>query len=195
MGTDRVLVAFSNQTGSTAGIAEAIAAVLRRSGLAVDCRRAGDVTDIAPYGAVVLGSGVFVPRRASDGGGFLARHAGELGRRRVWLFCAGPIGRGRCDTHGAAGHDGECSVEAVARAIGARGTAVFGPAVTAATEDPMERLGPVDMSAVRAWALEIARSLAATDEGSGISAGQSPAATRCAPRRVTGPAAHAVIHR
>ena len=46
--------------------------------------------------AVILGSGVFVPGRRSDGGGFLARHEASLAARPVWLFCAGPIGRGRC---------------------------------------------------------------------------------------------------
>ena len=53
-------------------------------------------TDVTPYAAVILGSGMFVPSRRSDGGGFLARHAAVLAARPVWLFCAGPIGRGRC---------------------------------------------------------------------------------------------------
>ena len=55
MSADRVLVAFSSQTGSTAGVAEVIAAALLREGLVVECRQTRDVADVAPYGAVILG--------------------------------------------------------------------------------------------------------------------------------------------
>jgi hypothetical protein len=160
MGDKRVLIAFANQAGSTAGIAATVAGVLRRSGLAVDCRVVSEVDDIAPYAAVVLGSGVFVPGRRSDGGGFLARHAAALEGVPLWLFCAGPIGRGRCAVGTVAGgDDDECSVEAVARAVGARGAAVFGPIGLRAGDDPVEQLGPVNVQRVRVWAAEIAAQL------------------------------------
>jgi menaquinone-dependent protoporphyrinogen oxidase len=158
MAEQRVLVAFANQAGSTAGIASAVAAELRRAGLAVDCRLVTDVQDLAPYRAVILGSGVFVPRRRSDGGGFITRHRAELAARRVWLFSAGPIGRGRCQDGGPAPDD-ECSVVAVGRAVGARGTAVLGPIGLSADADPMEALSPVNHERVRAWAREIAADL------------------------------------
>jgi menaquinone-dependent protoporphyrinogen oxidase len=161
MRDQRVLVAFANQAGSTAGIAEAIATVLRRSGFAVDCRLASDVLDVTPYQAVVLGSGVFVPRRRSDGGGFLVRHEAALASRSVWLFCAGPIGRGRCQAGTAVTAADECSVTAVARAIGARGAAVFGPIGLPVDADLIESLGPVNTQRVRAWAAEIAEQLRA----------------------------------
>jgi menaquinone-dependent protoporphyrinogen oxidase len=92
MGDQRVLVAFATRAGSTAGIAGAIATVLRHAGFTVDCHVASEVTDVTPYSAVILGSGVFVPSRRSDGGGFLARHETSLAARPVWLYCAGPIG-------------------------------------------------------------------------------------------------------
>jgi len=156
---DRVLVAFSNQTGSTAGIAEAITAVLLREGLTVECRQARDVTDVSAYQAVILGSGVFVPSRRSDGGGFLTRHAASLATRPIWLFCAGPIGDGRLSAESVPLPAG-CSVMAVAEGVGARGAAVFGPVGIPAGTDPMERLAPVDLPAVRAWAAQIAAELA-----------------------------------
>jgi menaquinone-dependent protoporphyrinogen oxidase len=162
MGDKRVLVAFANQAGSTAGIANTIAGVLRRSGYAVDCRVASEVTDLAPYAAVVLGSGVFVPRRRSDGGGFLARHEAALRARSLWLFCAGPIGRGRCPAGTTAAATVDCSVVTVARQVGARGAAVFGPIGLPADADPMEQLAPVNVQRVRAWAAEIAAQLRAT---------------------------------
>jgi menaquinone-dependent protoporphyrinogen oxidase len=160
LGADRVLIAFASQAGSTASIAEAIGAVLRRYGLEVEARAARDVTDVSPYAAVILGSGMYVPSRHGDGGGFLARHAAALAGRKVWLFCAGPIGhRRRFDGH----HDddrGESAVSAVARFVGARGWATFGPRAVDGGADIVEQLGPVDIARVRAWAAEIGEELA-----------------------------------
>lgn len=159
MSDGRVLVAFANRVGSTAGIATTITGVLRRAGFTVDCSLASEVTDLAPYAAVVLGSGVFVPRRRSDGGGFLARHEADLAGRPLWLFCAGPIGRGRCPAGPDGGRTDACSVIAVAEAVGARGAAMFGPTELAADADPIEQLGPVNVQRVRAWAVSIAEQL------------------------------------
>jgi menaquinone-dependent protoporphyrinogen oxidase len=161
MGDQRVLVAFANRAGSTAGIAGAIATVLRHAGFAVDCHVASEVADVTPYSAVILGSGVFVPSRRSDGGGFLTRHEAPLASRPVWLFCAGPIGRGRCTAGGEASDTDDCSVVLVARAVGARGAAVFGPIGLPADSDPLESLGPLNSERVRAWAGEIADELRA----------------------------------
>jgi hypothetical protein len=161
MGDQRVLVAFANRAGSTAGIAGAVATVLRRAGFTVDCLVASEVSDVTAYAAVILGSGVFVPSRRSDGGGFLARHEVALASRPVWLFCAGPIGRGRCPAGVTASETEDCSLAAVARAVGARGSAVFGPIGLPADSDPLESLGPLNTERVRAWAREIAEELRA----------------------------------
>jgi menaquinone-dependent protoporphyrinogen oxidase len=161
MGDQRVLVAFANRAGSTAGIAGSIASVLRQAGLPVDCRLASEIEDLAGYDAVILGSGLYVPHRASDGGGFLARHRAALATRSVWLFCAGPIGRSRGAAGTAAAGSDEPSVAAVGRAVGARGTAIFGPVGLPEDADPMERLAPVNQQRVRAWAAEIAAELRA----------------------------------
>ena len=159
MSARRVLVAFASRSGSTAGIAEAIAAELRDAGLAVDSRPAGDVPDVTPYEAVVLGSGVFLPRRASDGGGFLVRHEAVLKTRAVWLFCAGPIGRARSgEGPGPVGSD-DGSVARVAQAVGARGCAEFGTPVPNDGADHIAELAPVDIARVRAGAREIAANL------------------------------------
>ena len=156
----RVLVAFASRSGSTAGIAEAITCVLRDAGLEVDSRPAGDVADMTPYDAVVLGSGVFLPHRGSDGGGFLVRHRAVLATRAVWLFSAGPIGRRRAANEAEpAGGGGDCSVAEVARSVGARGCAEFGTPVPEPGADPVAELAPVDVTRVRAWAREIAAAL------------------------------------
>jgi len=177
MSDGQVLVAFANQVGSTAGIAATIAGVLRRAGLDVDCRLASEVTDLTPYAAVVLGSGVFVPRRRSDGGGFLARHEAALAGRPLWLFCAGPIGRGRCPAGSSAVRSDDCSVLAVAEAVGARGAAMFGPTELPDDADLIEHLGPVNVQRVRAWAAAIAEQLRSGPDAVPGSLGDRPDAS------------------
>lgn len=170
MDRKRVLVAFSSRSGSTAGAAEAIAAVLRADGFAVDCRPKEEVADVTPYRAVVLGSGVYVPSRASDGGGFLERHATALRGRDVWLYCSGPIGGRTVASDGLAG---EVPVVMVGRAIGARGVGMFGSIGMPTGADPVAALLPASQQELRAWAAEIAAALGPA----------GPAAPRHAPRR------------
>lgn len=155
-----VLVAFACQNGSTAGIAETIATELRAAGLEADCRPVAAVTDLEPYQAVVLGSGVFLVRRQSDGGGFIARHADELARRDVWLFSAGPIGSAD-GGHGDEPPADEPPVVRVAQAIGARGAAQFGTTtLRVAAHDGGLPLGDWRaLERVRAWARSIAAEL------------------------------------
>ncbi len=149
----RVLVAFSSRSGSTAGTAEEIAGILRAQGFVVDCRTQDEVADLAPYRAVILGSGMFVASRASDGGGFIERHAEALRGLDLWLFCSGPIG-GRPVAPGEESH-----VAAVARAVGARGVATFGAVEAGDGQDPLPSPVPADRRKVRAWAAEIAADL------------------------------------
>ncbi len=152
----RVLVAFSSRSGSTAGTAEVIADVLNSAGFVVDCRPKEDVADVSLYRAVVLGSGLFVASRASDGGGFLERHRVALRGRDVWLFSTGPIG-------GSVGHGvgDETAVTAVARAVAARGVATFGTVGMPAGADPVTALVPADHRQIRSWAADIAAELGA----------------------------------
>jgi menaquinone-dependent protoporphyrinogen oxidase len=154
-----VLVAFATQRGSTAGIADAIARELQLAGFAVDCRPASEIDDLEPYAALVLGSGVYVRSRSSDGGGFLARHADWVASRPVWLYCCGPIGRGPANDAGA---PADSTVAAVAHAVGARGAAAFGSPGVAPDTDVAHMERPIDLPQVRAWAHEIAAELART---------------------------------
>jgi len=172
MSADRVLIAFSSQQGSTAGVAETIAMELRDAGFVVDCLPVAAVTDLEPYGAVVLGSGVFLAGRRCDGGGFISRHAQQLQRTPVWLFSAGPIG----GTSGEAGHPAqeEAPVVRVARAIGARGAATFGAGRLWAT-DAVRRPTAADWgeaARVRGWAWSIAVELARAGIGNASPASQ-----------------------
>jgi hypothetical protein len=103
---------------------------------------------------------MFVVSRASDGGGFLERHAAALRSKDVWLYSTGPIG-GRVGRRGSP-TAGECAVVTVGRAIGARGVAMFGTRAMADADDSLASLAPTETRAVRTWAAEIATELGAT---------------------------------
>lgn len=89
----RVLVAYGTKYGATAGIAEKIGAVLREEGLAVDVLPADRVADVTPYGAVVLGSGVYMGQWRKEAAAFLKANEKALAERPVWLFSSGPMGQ------------------------------------------------------------------------------------------------------
>ncbi len=55
---DKILVAYASQTGSTAGVADAIGKQLADGGVTVDVRRVKEVTDLSSYRAVVMGSAI-----------------------------------------------------------------------------------------------------------------------------------------
>ena len=57
-----ILVAYASKRGSTGEIADAIADVLRQSGLEVDCKSAGEVGSLDSYDGIVLGSAVYMKR-------------------------------------------------------------------------------------------------------------------------------------
>jgi menaquinone-dependent protoporphyrinogen oxidase len=87
-----VLVAYASKRGSTAEIAETIAATLRREGLGVCLERAEDVHDLDRYDAVVLGSAVYMKRWRGDARHFLKKHRKALKQKPFWVFSSGPVG-------------------------------------------------------------------------------------------------------
>ncbi len=86
----RVLVAYATKHGSTAGIAQAIGDELGKMGLTTDVREVREVRDLAPYGAVILGSAIYMGKWRRDALRFGRRHESELQRHPVWLFGSGP---------------------------------------------------------------------------------------------------------
>jgi menaquinone-dependent protoporphyrinogen oxidase len=89
-----ILVAHASKYGATKEIAEKIGQVLRDAGHAVDVRPAGEVTDLAPYEAVVLGSAVYIGSWRKPAARFLRAFEKELAGKKVWLFSSGPTGQG-----------------------------------------------------------------------------------------------------
>lgn len=95
-----VLVAYATRHGSTAGIAERIAAGLRETGLAADARSVDDVRDIAPYDAFVIGGAAYMFHWLDGATRFVKKHRAVLAERPIWLFSSGPIGPDLVDKDG-----------------------------------------------------------------------------------------------
>jgi len=90
----KVLVAYASKYGATEEIAERIALKLSQTGLIVDIRKAGDVTNLQVYSAIVLGSAVYVGQWRKHAAKFLRKNAKFLSEKPTWLFSSGPTGKG-----------------------------------------------------------------------------------------------------
>jgi menaquinone-dependent protoporphyrinogen oxidase len=88
----RVLVCVASKHGSTKEIAEAIGRQLTDAGLTVDVNDVAQVSDLAQYDAVVLGSAVYMGNWLESARQFATEHAGDLATRPTWLFSSGPTG-------------------------------------------------------------------------------------------------------
>ena len=88
----RALVAYATRGGSTREIAGRIAGRIEARGGLVAVRPAGEVDDLAPYAAVVLGSAVQNGRWLPEVDAFVRRHGGALAERPTWLFSVGSFG-------------------------------------------------------------------------------------------------------
>ncbi|MEV6211847.1 flavodoxin domain-containing protein [Kitasatospora sp. NPDC051914] len=129
MTKQRILVAYGSKHGATAGIAKEIGRVLDEEGFATEVLPAAEVTTVADFDAVVLGSALYMNRWQRDALQCAHRHADELARRPVWLFSSGPI-------DSSAEQQEIPPVAQVAEELerlGARGHVTFGGSVTAET--------------------------------------------------------------
>ncbi|HSK90804.1 MAG TPA: flavodoxin domain-containing protein [Euzebyales bacterium] len=95
-----VLVAYASRHGSTAGIAERIAAGLREAGLSAEARDVKRVDNIEAYGAFVVGSAAYMFHWLKDATRFVKRHRAVLEKQPVWLFSSGPLGTDLVDEDG-----------------------------------------------------------------------------------------------
>jgi menaquinone-dependent protoporphyrinogen oxidase len=96
----RILVAYASRHGATEGIAERIAATLRRPGYEVDLRRAQDVSEVDQYDAYVIGGAAYMGRWLNEATQLVRTHRATLVSRSVWLFSSGPIGPDKVDKQG-----------------------------------------------------------------------------------------------
>jgi menaquinone-dependent protoporphyrinogen oxidase len=81
----RILVAYATNSGSTGEVAEVVGAELTRDGAPVDVCRISDVTDVCPYGAVVVGAPMILGWHR-DAVNFVRAHKEDLAKVPVAYF-------------------------------------------------------------------------------------------------------------
>ena len=161
----QVLVVYGTKYGATAEIAERIGQVLR-----ADVQPADRVGGLEPYGAVVLGSAVYIGQWRKEAANFLKANETVLADKPVWLFSSGPTGEGDA-VELAQGWRFPGKLQPIADRIQPRDIAIFHGA---ADENKMGRLdkwllknvkAPIgdyrDWEAIAAWATAIAEELQA----------------------------------
>ena len=90
----RVLVAYASRMGSTKEIADEIGAELVARGLEVDVVPCSSDPKPDDYGAVIVGSALYVRRWEKAARSYLKQYAPVLADRPTWLFQSGPCGPG-----------------------------------------------------------------------------------------------------
>jgi menaquinone-dependent protoporphyrinogen oxidase len=98
----KMLIAVSSKHGSTREIAGSLAETVREAGIEVEVVDAQQVESVAPYDAVVVGSGLYMGRWMGPARELVNSSADALRARPVWLFSSGPLGRDIVDPADAA---------------------------------------------------------------------------------------------
>ncbi len=86
--TNKVLVTYASQSGSTAGIAQAIGKSLSEGGAQVDVLPMRSVKDLSPYQAVVAGSAIHGQKWLPEATDFIRDHQSELSSKPFAAFMA-----------------------------------------------------------------------------------------------------------
>ena len=85
----KALVTYGTKYGATAEIAENIAQVLGKTGVAADVMDVKDVSGISEYQAVILGSAVYMGQWRKEMVKFVESNSTELASKMVWVFASG----------------------------------------------------------------------------------------------------------
>ncbi len=88
----RVLIIPASKHGGTAEIGRTIATTLREAGLDVDVSQPEHMFDLSPYGAHIVGSGLYMGNWLQKATAFVDEHGEALAQRPTWLFSSGPLG-------------------------------------------------------------------------------------------------------
>jgi menaquinone-dependent protoporphyrinogen oxidase len=185
----RALIVYASRHGSTAGIAQRIAQVMRTEGIDAVLADAADLPDPKPYDACVVGAGVYMGSWVKEGLAYLDANAPTLANLPVWLFSSGPLRGSSKDSDGAEvdpiesalgpregpGSGGRRKVEVLATLIHPRDHRVFHGAFDPsdppkAMSERLVRMMPGsgkilpegdfrDWPEIEAWAREIANSI------------------------------------
>jgi menaquinone-dependent protoporphyrinogen oxidase len=88
----QVLVSAGSKHGASAEIADSIGETLAGRGFDVTVAKPEEVTDVAGYQAVVLGSAVYAGHWTDPAKDLAQRVAAADPKPAVWLFSSGPLG-------------------------------------------------------------------------------------------------------
>lgn len=88
----RILIVPASRHGGTAEIGRAMATGFRSRGFDVDVSQPENLFDLSPYGAAVIGSGLYMGNWLGQAKSFVDDHAEGLRRLPCWLFSSGPLG-------------------------------------------------------------------------------------------------------
>jgi menaquinone-dependent protoporphyrinogen oxidase len=86
-----MLVAYATRYGSTEETARKLAECLNREGVGAEVRAMSEVTNLEPYGGVVLAAALYIGRLHKDARRFLAAWHKELEQVPVALMVPGPV--------------------------------------------------------------------------------------------------------
>ncbi len=86
----KILICYATKYGSTAEVAEAIAATLREKGHTVARHPAQEVEAVDSYDAVVLGTPLYIGQMMQAAHDFLTEHQRALTARALAIFALGP---------------------------------------------------------------------------------------------------------
>jgi len=160
---DRILVAYATKKGSTREVAEDVAHVIEDAGCFVDVRAAGEVESVEGYSGVVLGGALYMGRLHRDARRFLQRFRTELAELPTAVFAMGPGTAEEADVRRSRAQL-ERALEAIPE-LEPRTVAIFGGVVDPAQlRFPFNRMSATDArdwGAIREWASDVARELAA----------------------------------
>ena len=87
----QVLVAYATRYGSTRDVAEAVAVTLKEGGIETDVKPAREVRSLDGFGAVVLGTPLYMGALHKDVRALLERNQAALERTPLAVFALGPI--------------------------------------------------------------------------------------------------------
>jgi menaquinone-dependent protoporphyrinogen oxidase len=96
-----VLISYATRSGSTAEVAEAIAAALHEAGVPAEVVPVSQVNSLAGREAVILGAPLYIGRFPGEFHDFLRRHHNALKTMHPWFFVVGPTRRETKDFEGA----------------------------------------------------------------------------------------------
>jgi menaquinone-dependent protoporphyrinogen oxidase len=153
-----ILVAYATKHGSTAEVAQSIAATLRRRGFEAEAVAAGTVDDLDGYSGVVLGGSLYMGRWHADAIFFLRRFERELADHPLAIFAMGPS-----DVETGTAGSREQLEKALRKFRGVKPAAV---AIFGGVLDPTQHRFPFnrldafdarDWDAIEAWAAEVAK--------------------------------------